>query len=136
MEYYQILKNLREDNDLTQKNISEKYYLGKNTYYNYENGKREMPFRLAIELAKLYKVSLDYIAGITKCKSGLYEINSDERKILELYKNLSERRKGKAELYLEQLSKQQAKEEQNIQIVENVGNNSPQANISISNGNK
>lgn len=133
MEYCQILKNLREDSDLTQKNISEKYYLGKNTYYNYENGKREMPFKLVIELAKLYKVSLDYIAGLTRDKGGLHEIKSEERYILDLYNNLSEKRKGKAELYLEQLSKQQAKEEQ-IQIVENVGNNSPQANINIVNG--
>lgn len=35
------------------------------TYYNYETGKRELPFELAITLAKFYDVSLDYIAGFT-----------------------------------------------------------------------
>ena len=35
------------------------------TYYNYETGKRELPFELTITLAKFYDVSLDYIAGFT-----------------------------------------------------------------------
>ena len=35
------------------------------TYHNYETGKRELPFELAITLAKFYDVSLDYIAGLT-----------------------------------------------------------------------
>lgn len=37
----------------------------KTTYYNYETGKREVPFELAIALAKFYDVSLDYIGGLT-----------------------------------------------------------------------
>ena len=37
----------------------------KTTYTNYEQGKREIPFSLAIRLAELYNVSLDYIAGLT-----------------------------------------------------------------------
>ncbi len=35
------------------------------TYHNYESGKRELPFELAITLAKFYDVSLDYIGGLT-----------------------------------------------------------------------
>ena len=35
------------------------------TYHNYETGKREVPFELAITLAKFYDVSLDYIGGLT-----------------------------------------------------------------------
>lgn len=112
MKYYQILRNLREDNDLTQKDISQTYYLGKNTYYNYENGNREMPFSLVVELAKMYKVSLDYIAGLTSDKGGLHTNNSEERYILSLYNSLSEKGKGKAECKLEELVKQQNKENQ------------------------
>ena len=37
----------------------------KTTYHNYEIGKRELPFELAITLAQFYHVSLDYIAGLT-----------------------------------------------------------------------
>ena len=37
----------------------------KTTYTNYEQGKREPPFELIIRLAKLYGVSIDYIAGLT-----------------------------------------------------------------------
>ena len=37
----------------------------KTTYTNYEQGKREIPFSLAIRLAKFYNVTLEYIAGLT-----------------------------------------------------------------------
>lgn len=36
----------------------------KTTYTNYEQGKREIPFSLVIRLAKLYNVSIDYIAEL------------------------------------------------------------------------
>ena len=36
------------------------------SYYNYETGKRELPFELAVTLAKFYDVSLDYIFGLNK----------------------------------------------------------------------
>lgn len=111
MKYYQILKNLREDNDMTQKEISEKFYLGKNTYYNYEKGSREMPFSLVADLAQLYKVSLDYIAGITKDKGGQHTNTEEEQKIIDLYNSLNDKRKGKAELFMEQLKDQQTEEE-------------------------
>ena len=36
----------------------------KTTYTNYEQGKREIPFALAIRLAEFYNVSLNYLAGL------------------------------------------------------------------------
>ena len=65
MAYYRRLKDLREDKDLTQSELVKILGMHKTTYTNYEQGKREIPFELAIKLAKFYKVSLDYIAGIT-----------------------------------------------------------------------
>lgn len=65
MAYYNRLKDLREDKDLTQKQLVEILGMHKTTYTNYEQGKRELPFNLAIKLAKFYNVSLDYIAGLT-----------------------------------------------------------------------
>lgn len=64
MAYYKRLRDLREDNDLTQDKLVEILQMHKTTYTNYEQGKRELPFELAIRLAKLYNVSLDYIAEL------------------------------------------------------------------------
>lgn len=64
MQYYQRIRDLREDNDLTQDQIVELLKMHKTTYTNYEQGKREPPFEFIIKLAKLYNVSIDYIAGL------------------------------------------------------------------------
>ena len=63
--YYPRLKDLRDDKDLTQDQLVEILGMHKTTYINYEQGKREIPFSLAIRLAEFYNVSLDYIAGFT-----------------------------------------------------------------------
>ena len=65
MQYYPRLRDLREDNDLTQDELVSILKMHKTTYTNYEQGKREPPFELIIKLAKLYDVSIDYIAGLT-----------------------------------------------------------------------
>ncbi|MBE6809404.1 MAG: helix-turn-helix transcriptional regulator [Ruminococcaceae bacterium] len=65
MAYYRRLKDLREDKDLTQDELIKILGMHKTTYTNYEQGKREIPFEIAINIAKFYNVSLDYIAGLT-----------------------------------------------------------------------
>ena len=65
MNYYQRLKDLREDRNLTQAELVRIFKMHKTTYTNYEQGKREPPFELIIKLARLYDVSIDYIAGLT-----------------------------------------------------------------------
>lgn len=62
--HYRRLRDLREDHDLTQDQLVAKLGLNKTTYTNYEQGKREIPFALVIRLAKLYNVSIDYIAEL------------------------------------------------------------------------
>ena len=64
MAYYRRLKDLREDKDLTQDELIKILGMHKTTYTNYEQGKREIPFEIAIKIAKFYNVSLDYIAGL------------------------------------------------------------------------
>lgn len=61
---YQRIRDLREDNDKTQKQVAEEIGLWLNTYRNYETGDREPPFEIMIKLAKYYDVSLDYLAGL------------------------------------------------------------------------
>ena len=62
---YKRIRDLREDKDLTQDELVQILGMHKTTYTNYEQGKRELPFALAIRLAEFYNVSLDYIAGLT-----------------------------------------------------------------------
>ena len=62
--HYRRLRDLREDRDMTQDDVVRLLGMHKTTYTNYEQGKREIPFELAIRLAKLYNVSLDYIAEL------------------------------------------------------------------------
>lgn len=62
--FYRRLKDLREDHDLTQQELVDILHMHKTTYTNYEQGKREIPFELVIKLAKLYNVSIDFIAEL------------------------------------------------------------------------
>ena len=75
--YYPRLKDLRDDKDLTQDELVEILGMHKTTYTNYEQGKREIPFNLAIRLAEFYNVSLDYIAGLTNDPAPL---NQEKKK--------------------------------------------------------
>lgn len=63
---YRRLRDLREDHDLTQDELIAKLGMNKTTYTNYEQGKREIPFALVIRLAKLYNVSIDYMAELAE----------------------------------------------------------------------
>lgn len=70
--YYQRLKDLREDRNktITQKEIADLLGTTQQTYSLWETGVREIPFHHAITLAKFYRVSLDYIAGLTNKKAN------------------------------------------------------------------
>ncbi len=62
------LRDLREDNDITQKEIANYLHIKQNTYSQYENGQRQIPTDFIIMLARYYKVSTDYILGLTDVK--------------------------------------------------------------------
>ena len=68
MFYYQRLRDLREDEDLTQKDVAAMLQTTAQQYSLWERGDREIPFHHAITLAKFYKCSLDYLAGLTNRK--------------------------------------------------------------------
>lgn len=71
MYYYKRLRDLREDNDLTQRQVAELIQTTQQVYSEYENGIREIPLFKAIILAKHYNVSLDYITELTDEKRTL-----------------------------------------------------------------
>lgn len=63
------LRDLREDNDITQNQIALMLNIKQNTYSQYENGKREVPINILWKLADFYDVSIDYLVGREKeCK--------------------------------------------------------------------
>lgn len=91
MHIYKRIKDLREDNDISQKKIAEYLGIRQEQYHLYESGKREIPFHLVICLAKYYKVSIDYLAGISNTKSGLSvnTLKDDELNMLKNYQILT-----------------------------------------------
>lgn len=59
------LRDLREDNDLTQEQAAIIGCISKKSYERYEKGIRDIPLEVIIKYAKFYKVSIDYIAKLT-----------------------------------------------------------------------
>lgn len=66
--YVKRLKELREDNDLSQKDVAAHLGTTQQVYSRYENGINEIPAHHIVALSRLYKVSCDYILGETDCK--------------------------------------------------------------------
>lgn len=69
--YLKRLKDLREDNDLTQKEIAIMLNMKQQQYSRYENGEYELPLSCLIKLAKYYNVSTDYILNLSNTKNYL-----------------------------------------------------------------
>lgn len=67
---FERIKNLREDNDLTQAELAKYLNCSQVAYSYYEIGRRDMPIEVLIKLAKFYSCSTDYILGLTDCKSS------------------------------------------------------------------
>lgn len=62
---YSRIRDLREDHDLTQKELAAHLNCSQQVYSNYELGQRDIPTDILIKLSKLYGVSTDYILGLT-----------------------------------------------------------------------
>ena len=63
------IRDLREDRDLTQKQIADYLMCDQSLYSKYEREERSLPLELAIKLADYYGVSLDYLTGRTNTKT-------------------------------------------------------------------
>ncbi len=64
------LRELREDNDLTQAHCAKIAFISKNSYIRYENGERIPPLDVVKIFAEYYKTSIDYIAKLTNEKTA------------------------------------------------------------------
>ncbi|MBQ2932526.1 MAG: helix-turn-helix transcriptional regulator [Clostridia bacterium] len=63
--YFRRLKDLREDHDLKQAQVAELLGIQQTVYSRYERGFQNIPLEHLIKLAEIYKVSTDYILGLT-----------------------------------------------------------------------
>ncbi len=62
---YKRIRDLREDSDLTQKELAKALNCSQQVYSNYELGQRDIPTDVLIRLSAFYNVSVDYILGIS-----------------------------------------------------------------------
>lgn len=67
--YAKVLRDLREDHDLTQTQVADIIHICQRTYSDYERGKIRVPVESLILLAEYYDLDMNYICGLTKRKA-------------------------------------------------------------------
>lgn len=72
---FQNIRNLREDNDLSQKDIAQYLNIKQNTYSRYETNERNIPLEIIEKLADYYNTSVDYLMGRTDEKKPYPKAN-------------------------------------------------------------
>ena len=96
MNFYQRLKDLREDRDLSQEDLANLLQTSQQQYGKYELGKQKMSIERYIFLSKYYNVSLDYLCGILDTPEPLWRGSkppkitprpSEEEKLLNTYRS-------------------------------------------------
>lgn len=65
---YERIRNLREDNDLTQQDMADKLFINRRTYSSYEIGERGIPIEVLSSIADIFNTSTDYLIGRTNVK--------------------------------------------------------------------
>ena len=66
---FRRIRELRENQDLTQKQLSQVLNCSQQVHSNYELGQRDIPTDILIRLSQFYQVSTDYILGLTNFPS-------------------------------------------------------------------
>ena len=69
MTYNERIREIREDNLLTQQKVADLLNIGQRTYADYESGKTRIPIDNIMKLARFYNVSMDYITGASNSKT-------------------------------------------------------------------
>ena len=68
MDYCRIMRDLREDADLTQRQVAEILGTSQTMYARYERGANELPIHHLITLCRFYNVSADFLLGLSRLK--------------------------------------------------------------------
>ena len=116
---YQRIKDLREDKDMKQTEISDMLNIGLSTYQRYEQGKLKIYLETAHELANYYNVSLDYIAGRTNDKRGFNksDLPQSEVNLLKKFRSLSTDRQNRILERIDVFAEEQEEEQAQIKDV-------------------
>ena len=69
MKYNERIREIREDNSLSQQRVADLLHIGQRTYSDYESGKTRIPVDNLLILAKFYNVSMDYSTGAGDLKT-------------------------------------------------------------------
>lgn len=67
--YARRIRDLRQDHDLTQKQVAKLLFVEQRTYADYELGKIRVPVDSLILLAKHYNIDMNYICGVSRTKA-------------------------------------------------------------------
>lgn len=65
MQYWERIRGLREDADLSQTELAQFFRVGQKTISNWENGRNEPPYEILKKYAEKFQVTTDYILGLT-----------------------------------------------------------------------
>ncbi len=68
---YQRIQDLRNDADLSQKQLSEILHISQRSYSHYETGSRSIPIEMLVRLANYYDTTIDYLVGRTDNKKPI-----------------------------------------------------------------
>lgn len=67
---YQRIRDLREDRDLTQKQLASIIGMSQTGYSKYETGENDLPTAVLIKLSEFYDTSIDYLLNLTDEKKA------------------------------------------------------------------
>lgn len=103
----EILKNAREDSDLTQLEVMKKTGINNKTLSGYENGIAEPDVETMVTLFNLYNISADEALEIKRCKNGAVsvKVSEEEQELLGEFRKLNSQQKNETLLVLKTLNK-------------------------------
>lgn len=85
------LKALREKAKVNQEDLASSIHTSRGTYSMYENGHRQPPYEVLVNLADYYHVSVDYLLGLTDLPDAPPQITEEEYKLLKKFRRLDKR---------------------------------------------
>lgn len=60
------IRDIRENHDLTQRQVAQVLLCDQSLYSKYERGERDIPLKSMVQLARFYQTSVDYLVGLTE----------------------------------------------------------------------